>query len=145
MKIVVQRVKNADVDVEGKNIGTIQNGLLVFLGITHSDTKEKADFLVKKIINLRIFKDENHKMNLSVKDIKGNILVVSQFTLYADTSSGNRPSFTNAASPEYAKELYEYFIKKCKEEGIEAQSGDFGAHMEVKLLNDGPVTIILER
>lgn len=131
--------------LNGRKIGNIQKGLLVFLGVTHTDTKENADYLVKKLLNLRIFKDENNKMNLSVKDINGKILIISQFTLYADTTSGNRPSFTNAASPEYANELYEYFKDKCKESGLNIQSGEFGADMKVELLNDGPVTIILER
>lgn len=129
----------------GKIVGKIDEGLLVLLGVTHGDTKEQADYLAKKISKLRIFKDENDKMNLSVKDINGKMLVVSQFTVYADTSEGNRPSFTNAAKPELANELYEYFKKKCEETGIEVQSGEFGADMKVNLLNDGPVTIIIER
>lgn len=118
---------------------------MVFLGVTHDDTEEKADYLVKKLLNLRIFKDENHKMNLSVKDVNGKLLIISQFTLYADTSSGNRPSFIEAAKPELANKLYEYFIKKCKDSKIEVESGEFGAEMKIKLLNDGPVTITLER
>jgi len=119
---------------------------LVFLGITHTDNKEIADYLVNKLINLRVFKDENEKMNLSIKDIQGELLVISQFTLYADTKkSGNRPSFTEAAKPEYANELYEYFITKCKENNINVQKGEFGADMKVELLNDGPVTIMLEK
>lgn len=129
----------------GKTVGEIKNGLLVLLGVTHDDTKENVDYLVKKLLNLRIFIDNNNKMNLSVKDINGEILIVSQFTLYADTTSGNRPSFTNAAKPEYANELYEYFIEKCKESGINTEHGEFGADMKVELLNDGPVTIILEK
>ena len=129
----------------GKISGKIDEGLLVLIGITHSDTLEKADYLVKKLLNLRIFEDENHKMNLSVKNINGKILIVSQFTLYADTSSGNRPSFTDAANPEFSNKIYEYFIKKCKESEIEIECGIFGADMKVELLNDGPVTIILER
>ena len=145
MKVVIQRVKKASVTVEGNMIGKINEGLLVFLGVTHGDTKEKADFLVKKLLNLRIFNDDNHKMNLSVKDINGEVLVVSQFTLYADTTSGNRPSFTEAAKPDSANELYEYFIQKSKEHGIEVKSGEFGADMKVELLNDGPVTIIIEK
>lgn len=118
---------------------------MVLCGITHTDTKEKADFLAKKLCNLRIFEDENGKMNLSIKDVKGKLLIVSQFTLYADCSSGNRPSFTNAANPDYANELYEYFMEKCRQEGLEVEKGIFGAHMEVSLLNSGPVTIILEK
>ena len=119
---------------------------MVFLGITHTDTKELADYLVNKLCNLRIFKDENEKMNLSVQDIKGDILIISQFTLYADTQkSGNRPSFTQAAKPEYANELYKYFIGECQNNGIHTQEGKFGANMKVELLNDGPVTIMLEK
>lgn len=145
MKIVVQRVKRASVTVDKNIIGKIDDGLLVLLGVTHGDTKEQADYLVKKLVNLRIFKDENDKMNLSVKDINGKLLVVSQFTLYANTTEGNRPSFTDAAKPDIANEIYEYFKEKCKETGIEVQSGEFGADMKVELLNDGPVTIIIER
>lgn len=117
----------------------------MLLGVTHSDTKENADYLVKKLLNLRIFKDEFDKMNLSVKDINGEILIISQFTLYADTSSGNRPSFIEAAKPDIANELYEYFKEKCIQTGIKVESGEFGADMKVELLNDGPVTIILEK
>ena len=145
MKLVIQRVKKASVKVEGKIVGKIDEGLLVLLGVTHEDTKETADYLVKKLVNLRIFTDENDKMNLSVKDINGKLLIISQFTLYADTSSGNRPSFTNAAKPDYANELYEYFKEKCQETGLEVQSGIFGEHMEVELLNNGPVTIVIEK
>ena len=146
MKVVIQRVKKAKVTVENSVVGEIKEGLLVLLGVTHEDTKEQADFLVKKILNLRIFKDENDKMNLSVKDINGEILVVSQFTLYADTTSGNRPSFTEAAKPDMANELYEYFVEQCKKENIKkVATGEFGADMQVSLQNDGPVTIILEK
>ena len=145
MKLVVQRVKNAKVDVEGKTVGTIDKGFLVLLGVTHNDTKDTADYLVKKLCNLRVFEDENQKMNLSLKDVNGKLLIVSQFTLYADCSGGNRPSFVNAAKPEMANELYEYFCDKCIDNGIEVQKGIFGADMKVSLLNDGPVTIILER
>ena len=145
MKLVVQRVKNASVDVDGKTVGTIDKGFLVLLGVTHTDTKETADYLVKKLCNLRVFEDENEKMNLGLKDVNGKLLIVSQFTLYADCTGGNRPSFVNAAKPDMANELYEYFCDKCKENGIEVQKGIFGADMKVSLLNDGPVTIILEK
>ena len=145
MKLVVQRVKNAKVDIEGKTVGAIDKGFLVLLGVTHNDTKDTADYLVKKLCNLRVFEDENQKMNLSLKDVNGKLLIVSQFTLYADCSGGNRPSFVNAAKPDVANELYEYFCNKCKENGVEVQKGIFGADMKVSLLNDGPVTIILEK
>ena len=145
MKLVVQRVKNAKVEVDGKTVGEIDKGFLVLLGVTHTDTKETVDYLVKKLCNLRIFEDENEKMNLGLKDVNGELLIVSQFTLYADCTGGNRPSFVNAAKPDFANELYEYFCEKCKEEQIEVQKGIFGADMKVSLLNDGPVTIILEQ
>lgn len=145
MKLVIQRVANAKVEVESKVTGEIKKGFLVLLGVTHEDTEETADFLVQKLLNLRVFTDENYKMNLSIKDIKGELLIVSQFTLYADCKKGNRPSFVEAAKPEQAEKLYNYFIEKCKQENINAQTGEFGAHMQVSLLNDGPVTIILEK
>lgn len=146
MKIVVQRVKNASVEVEGKTVGKIEKGFLVLLGVTHSDTKKEADYLAKKLCKLRVFTDENDKMNLSLKDVGGKLLIVSQFTLYADCSGGNRPSFIEAARPEQAEELYEYFCKECKEKyDINVEKGIFGADMKVNLLNDGPVTIIIER
>ncbi len=145
MKLVVQRVKNAQVEVEGNIVGKIGKGFLVLLGVTHKDTKEQADYLVKKLCKLRIFTDENDKMNLSLKDIKGELLIVSQFTLYADCTGGNRPSFTEAAKPEQANELYEYFCSECEKNEIHVEKGIFGAHMKVSLLNDGPVTIILEK
>ena len=145
MKFVIQRVKNAQVDVDNKTVGKIDNGFLVLIGITHTDTKEIADYLVKKLINLRVFEDENGKMNLSLNDIKGSLLLVSQFTLYADCSGGNRPSFTEAAKPDFANELYEYIISECKKKVDKVETGIFGADMKVSLLNDGPVTIILEK
>ena len=146
MKIVVQRVKNAKVDVEGKTVGKIDKGFLVLLGVTHNDTKEQADYLVKKLCKLRVFRDENDKMNLDLKAVNGKLLIVSQFTLYANCSEGNRPSFIDAAKPDKANELYEYFCKQCTEKyGIEVEKGIFGADMKVSLINDGPVTIIIEK
>ena len=145
MKLVVQRVKNAQVEVEGSIVGKIEKGFLVLLGVTHNDTKEQADYLVKKLCKLRVFTDENDKMNLALKDVKGELLIVSQFTLYADCTEGNRPSFTEAAKPEQANELYEYFCSECEKNEIHVEKGIFGADMKVGLLNDGPVTIILEK
>ena len=146
MKLVIQRVKYASVKVDGEIVGKIDKGFLVLLGVGPDDTEKEADFLVQKLVKLRIFEDENNKMNLSLKDIDGELLIVSQFTLYADCSAGNRPSFVNAAKPDKANELYEYFIKKCKEENIKkVEHGVFGADMKVELLNDGPVTILLEK
>ena len=145
MKLVVQRVKNAKVEVEDKIVGKIDKGYLVLLGVTHNDTKEIADYLVKKLCNLRVFEDENGKMNLNIKQVEGELLIVSQFTLYGDCTEGNRPSFTNAAKPDLANELYEYFCNKCAENDINVEKGIFGADMKVSLLNDGPVTIILEK
>ena len=145
MKLLVQRVANANVKVDDKIVGKVDKGFLVLCGVTHTDTKETADYLVKKLLNLRVFEDENGKMNLALKDVGGSILSISQFTLYADTSSGNRPSFINAAKPDMANELYEYFCSQCAKEGIHVEKGVFGAHMEVSLLNDGPVTIMLEK
>ena len=145
MKFVVQRVNKSQVEVEEKIVGKIDKGFMVLIGITHNDTKEIADFLVRKLINLRVFEDENGKMNLSLKDVQGSLLLISQFTLYADCTSGNRPSFTNAAKPEFANELYEYIIEECKKQIPNVQTGIFGADMQVSLVNDGPVTIILEK
>ena len=145
MRLLIQRVSKASVKVEGECVGKINKGFLVFLGITHGDTKDNVDYLVNKLYNLRVFEDENEKMNLSIKDINGEILIVSQFTLYADTSHGNRPSFINAAKPYKANELYEYFIEKAKQTGLKIEAGIFGTDMKVELLNDGPVTILLEK
>ena len=145
MKLVIQRVKNSKVTVDNKITGKIEKGFLVLLGVTHTDTKETADFLVKKLCNLRVFTDENDKMNLSIKDIDGELLIVSQFTLYADCKKGNRPSFVDSAKPEMAEELYKYFVEQSQKEVKNVETGIFGAHMEVELLNSGPVTIILEK
>ena len=145
MKFVIQRVKKAQVDIEGKTVGKINQGFMVLIGITHTDTKETADYLVKKLINLRVFEDKNGKMNLGLKDVDGELLLVSQFTLYADCSNGNRPSFTEAAKPDFANELYKYIIEECKKQIKIVQTGVFGADMQVSLVNDGPVTIIFEK
>lgn len=146
MKLVVQRVKNANVVVENQTIGEIGQGFMVLLGVAPTDTKEIADFLVQKLIHLRVFEDENEKMNLSIQDIDGELLIVSQFTLYANCNHGNRPSFTEAAKPDLANELYEYFVEQCQKENIKkVATGEFGADMQVSLQNDGPVTIILEK
>lgn len=145
MKLVIQRVANAKVDVDGKTVGKIDKGYMVLVGVTHSDTKESADYLAAKLCNLRVFEDENGKMNLSLKDVGGSLLLISQFTLYADCTGGNRPSFTNAAEPGFANELYEYFCNKCVGKGLLVEKGIFGADMKVSLLNDGPVTIIMEK
>ena len=144
MRLVVQRVKNAKVEVENKIVGQINQGYMVLIGVGSNDTEKEADYLAKKLINLRVFEDENGKMNLSIKDVKGELLLISQFTLYADCSGGNRPSFINAAKPGKANELYEYFCKNCAE-SVPVQKGVFGAHMEVTLQNSGPVTILLEK
>lgn len=144
MKTVVQRVSSASVTVDGNIIGKINKGFLVLLGIKSTDTKQDVDYMVKKVINLRIFRDENDKMNLSLKDVNGELLIVSQFTLYGDASGGNRPSFIEAAKPDIAIPLYEYFISECKKQISVVQTGEFGADMKVELLNDGPVTIIME-
>lgn len=145
MKLVIQRVTEAKVEVENKIVGKIGKGFLVLFGAGEGDTKEQADFLTEKLCNLRVFKDENEKMNLSIKDIDGELLIVSQFTLYADCRKGNRPSFVNAAKPEVANELYEYFTNRCRALVKNVEKGIFGANMQVSLLNDGPVTIILEK
>ncbi len=145
MKLVIQRVANAQVEVDGAIAGKINKGYLVLFGVKEGDTIEQADILADKLYKLRIFEDENKKMNLSLKDIDGELLIVSQFTLYADCKKGNRPSFTEAMEPSKANEIYEYFIKKCEEKVKKVEKGVFGADMKVTLLNDGPVTIILEK
>ena len=145
MKLVVQRVTSAKVEVENKIVGQIQKGFMVLIGIGENDTEKEADYLVKKLCNLRVFEDENDKMNLSLKDVNGSILLISQFTLYANTKDGNRPSFIEAAKPNKANMLYEYFINECIKKDIDIQKGIFGANMQVSLVNDGPVTIIIEK
>lgn len=144
MKFVIQRVSHASVTVDGTVIGKIGKGFLVLIGVGREDTKAEADRLVKKMLGLRIFSDENGKINLSLKDVGGELLLVSQFTLYADCSHGNRPGFTNAGDPKLAEELYEYIIESCKGQVQKVQQGSFGADMKVELVNDGPFTIILE-
>jgi D-tyrosyl-tRNA(Tyr) deacylase len=145
MKLVIQRVKNAAVRIEGKVVGEIGFGLLVLLGITHTDTRENADTLIRKLINLRVFNDDEGRMNRSILDVRGSFLVVSQFTLYANTKKGNRPSFVDAAHPEHAIPLYEYFVENLKiQSTLQVDTGVFGAMMDVELTNSGPVTIVLE-
>lgn len=144
MKFVIQRVSQAEVVVEEQSVGKIDQGLMVLVSICNSDTKEIADKLINKLIHLRIFEDENGKSNLSVQDIHGNLLIISQFTLYADCRKGNRPSYTNAGNPDLANELYEYIITQCQKEFPNVQHGIFGAYMKVSLLNDGPFTIIFD-
>ena len=145
MKSVIQRVKYATVKVDNKIIGECKQGFMILLGVIDGDTENDADKLIKKIPVLRIFEDENGKMNKSLLDIDGEILVVSQFTLAADCSHGRRPSFTASASPDIANELYEYFVGELKTAGVKSvQTGEFGADMAVELLNDGPVTIVLD-
>lgn len=145
MKAIIQRVKNASVTIEGELFSQIGQGILVLLGVEKGDTEEQAKFLADKIADLRIFNDENGKMNLSLKDIKGEALVVSQFTLAGDCRKGKRPSFDNAAKPDLAIPLYEKFTKLVKEKGIPVKTGKFGAMMDVALINDGPVTFILSK
>ena len=145
MKFVIQRVKNASVEINSKIYSEIEKGFLVFVGISDNDTCEIADKMIQKMIGLRIFEDENEKINLSLKDVDGDLLIVSQFTLYADCKKGNRPSFINAGKPDLAKSLYEYILNKAQELYCkQVYSGEFGADMKVSLINDGPFTIILD-
>lgn len=144
MKAVVQRVKNASVTIENDKVSSINQGYLILFGAEKGDTKAQAEWLANKVSVLRCFADENGKMNLSIQDIKGEMLIVSQFTLCADIKKGTRPSFDNAMPPEEANELYEYFVSKVKENNIPVQTGVFGAHMQVELLNDGPVTFVIQ-
>ncbi|MCI9337566.1 MAG: D-tyrosyl-tRNA(Tyr) deacylase [Lachnospiraceae bacterium] len=147
MRFLIQRVSEADVSVDGQSVGKIGQGFLVFVGISNSDVEngEKiADKMVRKMLGLRIFSDENGKTNLDLKSVDGQLLIISQFTLYADCRKGNRPSFINAAPPSEANALYEYIIDKCRQEISVVESGSFGAHMKVSLINDGPFTVVLD-
>ena len=145
MRAVLQRVTEASVTIDGQKVGEIGKGIMVLFGMLGTDTDKTIDYMLDKVINLRIFEDENGKSNLSVQDIHGNLLIISQFTLYADCKkSGNRPSFSDAAKPDIAVSLYEYFVNECKKQVPIVQTGIFGADMKVTLLNDGPVTIIMD-
>ena len=145
MKFLIQVVKKASVDVDDKTIGSIERGFLIFVGVCDSDTKETADKMIRKTVNLRIFEDENGKTNLSIGDIGGSMLVISQFTLYADCRKGNRPSFVKAGDPTHANELYEYILSELKNTyNIDTKCGSFGADMQVSLINDGPFTVMLD-
>ena len=143
MKIIIQRVKKAQVSIEGQVYGQIQQGLLLLVGVGPEDQKEDLDYVVRKLVNMRIFSDAEGKMNLSVKDIQGEILSISQFTLFADTKKGNRPAFTGAAKPDVAEDFYQDFNRELAKE-VPVKTGIFGAYMQVELVNDGPVTIILD-
>lgn len=145
MKFVIQKVSQASVSVEGNCVGKIQKGFLVFVGIGKEDTKEIADQYIKKMVQLRIFQDENGKTNLSLTDVGGEVLIISQFTLYANCRKGNRPSFFDAGEPQMAEELYKYIIKKTKETISVVESGEFGAMMQVSLVNEGPFTIVFDK
>ena len=144
MKFVIQRVNEASVKVDGNVIGQIGKGFLVLIGVGQDDTKEIADKMVKKLLGLRIFDDENDKINLSLTDVGGELLLISQFTLYANCKKGYRPSFTDAGAPDMANEMYEYIVSQCREGGFKVETGEFGADMKVSLLNDGPFTIVLD-
>ena len=144
MRLVIQKVSSSNVKINNEVVGSIDKGFMVLVGITDSDNKMIVDKMVDKLINLRIFEDENDKLNLSLLDVKGIILSISQFTLYANCKKGRRPSFIEAAKPDISKPLYEYFNQQLKEKGVMVETGVFGAMMEVSLVNDGPVTIILD-
>lgn len=144
MRAVVQRVSKAQVSVDSKIVGSIEKGLVVYIGVGKEDTNSDIDYLADKVVGLRIFEDDNEKMNLSVQDIEGDVLAISQFTLYGDVRKGKRPSFTDSAEPLIGNEFYEHFIDKLENMGINVQRGIFGAHMEVSYINDGPVTILLD-
>ncbi|GJM41157.1 MAG: D-aminoacyl-tRNA deacylase [Ardenticatenaceae bacterium] len=145
MRALLQRVTSANVTVDGRIIGQIKHGFVILLGVTHSDTTAEADWLASKITGLRLFEDEQGKMNLSLADVKGRVLVVSQFTLYGDARKGRRPSFTQAARPEQAKPLVDYFCERLRKSGLIVPTGQFGAMMQLNIANDGPVTLMLEK
>lgn len=144
MKLVIQRVKNASVTIDNELFSSIEQGYLILFGVEKGDTKAQADWLANKVSVLRCFSDENGKMNLSIKDVNGEMLIVSQFTLCGDIKKGTRPSFDKAMAPNEANEMYEYFIEKVKEQNIPVKTGVFGVHMDVQLLNDGPVTFVVD-
>lgn len=144
MRFLIQRVSHANVQVDAQIIGQIQKGFLVFIGVSQEDTQEIADKMIRKLIGMRIFEDENGKTNLSLADVSGELLLISQFTLYADCRKGNRPSFIKAGNPDSANELYEYIISECRKKIPVVQTGSFGADMKISLLNDGPFTIMLD-
>lgn len=145
MKVLLQRVSQASVTVENEIVGEIGCGFVLLLGVTHTDTQQEADWLANKVAGIRLFEDDQGKMNASLADVDGEFLVVSQFTLYGDARKGRRPSFTNAARPEQAEPLVEYFCQKLREKGFTVATGVFGAHMQVDIHNDGPVTVMIER
>ena len=144
MKFVIQRVAQADVSIEEKVVGSIGQGFVVLIGVSNSDTKQIADKMIKKLVNLRIFEDENGKTNLSLADVGGELMLISQFTLYANCKKGNRPSFTDAGAPELANSLYKYIVEGCKGSVPKVATGEFGAMMKISLVNEGPFTIVLD-
>ena len=144
MRFVIQRVNHADVKVNGETVGKINKGFMVLIGVSNDDSKDVADKMIKKLVNMRIFDDENGKTNLGLADVNGELLLISQFTLYADCKKGNRPSFTAAGGPDIANELYEYIISECKKSVPVVEKGIFGADMKVSLENDGPFTLVLD-
>ena len=144
MRTVIQRCTNANIIIDEKEEKNIDQGFVIYLGLTHNDTLEDINYIIKKIVNLRVFEDENEKMNLSIRDINGSVMIVSQFTLYANTKKGNRPSFERSMKFEEAKELYNVFIEEFKKENINFVTGNFGSYMKVSYTNDGPVTIIID-
>ena len=144
MKFVIQRVNKASVSIEGNVVGKINKGFVVLIGVSNDDTKQIADKMIQKLVGMRIFDDENGKTNLALHDVEGELLLISQFTLYANCKKGNRPSFINAGSPEMANQMYEYIISECKKQVKIVEKGEFGADMQVSLCNDGPFTIVLD-